>query len=255
MKFIFEKYGWLFLLGFYLLIWLFSLRTENVPKLEDIEFIKNTTKEIFTGIVAIISIATALEGLNTWRYQLVGKYNFELACRGLRAIQDLKTTYLAIRDMWRFTIDEKKIESSNEKIVNLQILREYWNFTDEFKSAIHNIKIMQSEFRIAWENFPNKAFKELLEWTNLILISASTLILSFPQEKYGNFVEIDLSSEDHFQTRLFSIVCSDFLFNTTALKKIYPELSKWANDAIENHHGVIEGYLTLTINNHIKNIV
>ena len=68
------------------------------PNLQELQAIVSLTKDIITALSAIIAATVAVVGLRTWRKQLKGKTEYELAQKSLRAVYRVRESIALVRN-------------------------------------------------------------------------------------------------------------------------------------------------------------
>jgi len=149
-------------------------------------------KEIFTGIVAFISIATAVEGLNTWKNQLRGEYEFNLASSILKQVNEIKTAFLNISRMWMYFIPAKEDGSPGSNI-KIFVTNEYFKNINYFSTKINELETSIIEIDISWPDFPKESINSIIQQSRKYLRVVNILLIG---TKPNDFISCDIEKED-----------------------------------------------------------
>jgi hypothetical protein len=209
MRKVIGKYWWVFLLAFYLIVWIFQLKLIIDPDLNNFDYLYKISKEIFSGTITIIGISIAYNGLVTWRDQLKGKYDFDLACQAMRDISKIRIAYINFSTMWLFF----KIVDKNEKIIiRLQMIDDYFQKLNELRSEIIKFRTIKNEIEAIWDDFPHDAMGKMLIKANSYLADGERFISYCQWEsKSLKHISFEITNQEDVMNKLFLKLCSDIV--------------------------------------------
>jgi len=161
-------------------------------------------KDIITGLAALTAAVIAIMGLQTWKKQLRGKTEYELAQRMLRAVYQFREALAWVRywimdetEMFQ-AVNEAKIEDSptdmNKTFARRRkaVYQKRWQKVLEASVELDSISL---EAEAIWGQVAKESVKPLLECAGTLF---ATLIVYFehienPQTNYSK----EVKSRDH----------------------------------------------------------
>jgi hypothetical protein len=166
---LFNKFWFIFLFSLLLILYYslqeFHYLPENFPRLVF------EPKDIISAAFTFIGICIAFNGLNTWKEQLRGKYDFDLACQSMRDISRIRIAYINFSVMWFFFPISK-----DKNIVRLYIHDSYLQKLNDLRFEIINFRTKINEIYTIWNDFPRDHLDTMLIKANTYLASAEKFI-------------------------------------------------------------------------------
>ena len=201
------------LISFFLLVYS-SLKNFNVFPTGFPIFDLNP-RDIINATLTFIGICIAFFGLNTWKKQLTGKYDFDLACQTMRDIANIHISYNNFSNMWIFYFTSAL---QGKILIRLEMLDDYFLKLNEFRSSLNKFRVVINEIDTWWKDFPDESKKLMVIKANEYLAQGEKFIsycqseMNVTQSK-NHQVSFDLLDSEDSLSYMFLDLCSDILID------------------------------------------
>ena len=210
-------------IGLILITWIFQVSIIDNPSLNNPKYAFEVSKNVFTGVISVIGISIAYEGLTTWKDQLSGTHDFDLANRLLIALGKLDHAYTNFSTMWIFLF-----EIGNEKIpyIRLSISDLYWENLNNLRTASSEFHSLSTEVELTWQDFDKSQLTNLIILSKTYLRKAEVFLHYLSQfqnnDKFQHGFRINMKSIEDTKTKSFVELCSHIILNVDENKGIHP---------------------------------